>query len=118
MTPSDGHYLSMDNGLLHSKTLFLSLSVSLSLSLSWGCGGGGAEDFHQSNDTERKANPFVISISVNDVTYADSFDGVNTPGTPLLTGEEFAFPDDPVARYVRLTAILDEDQWLSINEVL
>ncbi|CAM9326134.1 unnamed protein product [Ascophyllum nodosum] len=73
--------------------------------------------FHQSNDTERKANPFVISISVNDVTYADSFDGVNTPGTPLLTGEEFAFPDDPVARYVRLTAILDEDQWLSINEV-
>ena len=46
-----------------------------------------------------------------------SFDGVNTPGTPLGTSENFSFPARSSGRYVRFTPILVDDQWCSINEV-
>ena len=76
------------------------------------------KDFHKSDELDRQTNPFNISISADKETgYVYSFNGVNTPGTPLGTGESFSFPARSSGRYVRFTPILDDDQWCSINEV-
>lgn len=58
-----------------------------------------------------------MSTSEDDETYEFSFQGINTPGKPLGTGENFVFPEGSSGRYVQLTAVLIFDQWISINEV-
>ncbi|CAM9602932.1 unnamed protein product, partial [Ectocarpus sp. 4 AP-2014] len=73
--------------------------------------------FHQSDDLDRTTNPFIVSTSTDGTTYTTSFEDVNTAGTPLGEGEDFAFSTGSSGRYVRFTGDLADEQWLSVNEV-
>ncbi|CAN0397427.1 unnamed protein product [Pylaiella littoralis] len=74
--------------------------------------------FYKSDDLDRTPNPFDISTSDDGTTFADSFDGENTPGTAIGVAQDFDFPTGASGQHVRLTAVLDADQWLSINEAI
>ncbi|CAN0374072.1 unnamed protein product, partial [Ectocarpus fasciculatus] len=73
--------------------------------------------FHESDDVDRTTNPFAVSTSTDGTTYTFSFEDVNTAGTTLGEGEDFAFPTGSSGQYVRFTGELATDQWLSVNEV-
>lgn len=73
--------------------------------------------FHESFDETRETRTFIVSTSDDGGTFATAFEAENTAGLSAGVADDFQFPTGSSGQYVRVTGVLEVDQWLSINEV-